>query len=1039
LPFGSGWTEYETLSIREKEETDTVVGSLPEKDRRKDRIAGCLLGVAIGDALGAPFEHLPPGETCRLLEKTGGRVLDFHGSWNGPKGGWTDDTCLTLAACQGFLQAARTGGPIPSALHRALRNVGADPGFRKPGKTILNTVLTGFPDVDAWSNGALMRIAPAAVYAVLANASRSQAAHLALFLARLTHGHPLAVFPAVECALALLSIFQGDERVPEDLRDLSALEDFVQEHHRYEEYSEARNRPMRALPPSSGLWMWRLVFEHLLKMTPGRPWSCLPPFEEGLIRVVSDSYDRDTAGAIAGAILGAYWGASAIPERWVAGVERSSDILGMAEEMAEAIKPHENVFHPVMAANTLRTEVYRFPLDPGRIQDSLTARMASLRSRFEQDVASGRLGFALLILPEPSTNAGRLLVLSSPEPVTSFDWKPLNPHLPWETWGEIAGYLEEWKEHPAYTPMAPLISKSRFSFVWSFSSPWENVIWEVVESGLPPMVLLDGRWAEPDGSILCHLEGGPTKEDLPGNRIFRLEERCVQAMERILDGSDLRLDPLEASFLLKAFVSQRAIGNRVTADDLQTVSRFWWTALVLFHAKLHEELAALVDHRSLWEEIARYLAQVPRERLLEVFRVLRSSTYRDARRLALRIGIVLGGDAPWTDMIGFLQDSDPQVRADMLQALDSLDASQVRSFLHAYAGMDGPPASLTGGGRACLKQLLMELMQEADQPTRRSWKKEPYLRASLCRHLLGDTEETVRLSLVAMLQQEDVWRVVARDLLQEPGQEPLLSVLWDSKTESTRRLAARLLAVVGSRAPEETVRGILEDSSGAEEFVRAVRSLKEDQTLWHERVSKPYPAGWFDLLLKSEEESFLIAALDVVEAFSLEETLAEKIMALALPHRPKVALGAAGAIACFPNGIPRAFDIVKYLLREGPKGLGEGIADFLIHRLATEESRVAVSHLLDLLDSGNAPVSEAAAYVLAWAGDESVIPHLKRASRRHRNRRMIQEAQMVLQGKHKELSASMGYFRALHPITRRLIDRARKIHEQKRDQGKDGP
>ena len=179
---------------------------LPEKDGRKDPIAGCLLGVAIGDALGAPFEHLPPGKTCRLLEKTGGRVLDFHGSWNGPKGGWTDDTCLTLAACQGFLETVRTGGPIASALHRALRNVGADPGFRRTGKTILNTVLTGFPDVDAWSNGALMRIAPAAAYAVLAKASRTQAAHLALFLARLPHGHPLAVFPALECTLALFPL-----------------------------------------------------------------------------------------------------------------------------------------------------------------------------------------------------------------------------------------------------------------------------------------------------------------------------------------------------------------------------------------------------------------------------------------------------------------------------------------------------------------------------------------------------------------------------------------------------------------------------------------------------------------------------------------------------------------------------------------------------------------------------------------------------------------------------------------------------------------
>ena len=51
---------------------------------------------------------------------------------------------------------------------------------------------------------------------------------------------------------------------------------------------------------------------------------------------------------------------------------------------------------------------------------------------------------------------------------------------------------------------------------------------------------------------------------------------------------------------------------------------------------------------------------------------------------------------------------------------------------------------------------------------------------------------------------------------------------------------------------------------------------------------------------------------------------------------------------------------------------------------------------------------------------------------------MIQEALLVLQGKHKELSASMGYFRALHPITRRLIDRARNIDEQRQGNGSGG-
>lgn len=586
--------------------------------------------------------------------------------------------------------------------------------------------------MEAWTNGALVRIAPAAVYAASAKASRTEAAHLALFLARLTHGHPLAVFPAVECALALLSILRGDDRVPDDLIDLPVLDESVREQHRYQEYREVRTRPMKVLPPSTGLWMWRLVFEHLLKMGPGKPWDRLPPFEEGLIRVVSDSYDRDTAGAVAGALLGAYWGASCIPERWVSEVERAAEILQTAEEMAETVRPRRGAFTAVAAANTLRTEVHRFRLDPGRIEDGLTAPMACLQSQWEEEVASGRVGFALLILPEPSANAGRILVLSSKEPVTSFDWMVMNPHLPWKTWEKAARFLEEWKDLPAYSPMGALFSESRFRCAGFFSDRREHVIWEALEPGVLPMVLLDGRWAEPGGGVLCRLEIAPTREDLPGNRIVRLEDRCVQVMERILDASDLPPDPREASFLLDAF--RRKARRETTWEDPEVVSRFWWAALELLQADLYGTLAAIAERSSVWQETALHLARVPKDRLLEVFRILRSSPQNDARRLAVRIGIALGDDAPWADLLDLLDDPGPRVRADTLHGLDSLDAPAVKSFLGANAAILPPGASDPPGGPSRqesldfrLKELLLRIGEDSVGHGRGGWERRPYL------------------------------------------------------------------------------------------------------------------------------------------------------------------------------------------------------------------------------------------------------------------------------------------------------------------------
>ena len=37
----------------------------------RDKVRGCLLGVAVGDALGAPFEHVRPGEVNQAMERMG--------------------------------------------------------------------------------------------------------------------------------------------------------------------------------------------------------------------------------------------------------------------------------------------------------------------------------------------------------------------------------------------------------------------------------------------------------------------------------------------------------------------------------------------------------------------------------------------------------------------------------------------------------------------------------------------------------------------------------------------------------------------------------------------------------------------------------------------------------------------------------------------------------------------------------------------------------------------------------------------------------
>ena len=65
----------------------------------------------------------------------------------------------------------------------------------------------------------------------------------------------------------------------------------------------------------------------------------MPGFEEGILETVNTSFDRDTAGAVAGAILGVYWGESLIPERWRKAVLKGPEIIQLADDLIEACGP----------------------------------------------------------------------------------------------------------------------------------------------------------------------------------------------------------------------------------------------------------------------------------------------------------------------------------------------------------------------------------------------------------------------------------------------------------------------------------------------------------------------------------------------------------------------------------------------------------------------------------------------------------------------------------------------------------------------------
>ncbi len=123
----------------------------------QDKITGCLLGVAIGDALGAPFESLPPQ----------GRITDFHPYGSFSKGSWTDDTGMTLATCRGLIEHVRDERSVERCLKESFKIWAESDECRCPGHTVYHASKYGVPDLNSWANGALMRTSPVAIFAHL--------------------------------------------------------------------------------------------------------------------------------------------------------------------------------------------------------------------------------------------------------------------------------------------------------------------------------------------------------------------------------------------------------------------------------------------------------------------------------------------------------------------------------------------------------------------------------------------------------------------------------------------------------------------------------------------------------------------------------------------------------------------------------------------------------------------------------------------------------------------------------------------------------
>ena len=329
----------------------------------RQRSLGCLLGGAVGDALGAPVEFLRRSE---ILSRFGPQGIRRYAPAYGRLGAITDDTQMALFTAEGLLRSWVRGYLKGISSHVAMVGrsylrwlstqgveVSVDPDLctgwlitqrelhtrRAPGMTCVSALHNGTLGEPATNDskgcGGVMRMAPAGLFVGSLGDAPERAFGLGVELAALTHGHPTGQLAAGAFAVIIASLCTGgsmDEGLDAALgclRDEPHGDETVAALRQARDLASGRGPSAEALQRLGDGW---LAHEALAIAV----YSALvaADFSDGIALAVNHDGDSDSTGAMTGNLLGAQLGINAIPAYWLDALELRDTITQLGEDLA---------------------------------------------------------------------------------------------------------------------------------------------------------------------------------------------------------------------------------------------------------------------------------------------------------------------------------------------------------------------------------------------------------------------------------------------------------------------------------------------------------------------------------------------------------------------------------------------------------------------------------------------------------------------------------------------------------------------------------
>jgi ADP-ribosylglycohydrolase len=365
--------------------------------RPLDRFLGCLLGGAVGDALGAPVEHLSLDEIRRRFGPSG--VAGYVEFWSG-QGAFTDDTQMSLFTAEGLIMSGpREPGRAESdgedlfrrrrqaaarleSVHRSylrwLLTQGQEPNWakartteaslksegrlikekglwvqRSPGMTCLAALRSGRSGTTAdpinvsKGCGGVMRAAPAGLW----SRGPEEAFRLGCEIAAITHGNPSGFLPAGFLA-SMISVLGGGGGLDESIDRSTAilrtwnghgetLDSLEKARRLAEAGTGATSEDIEQIsgtgrgPALGGGW----TAEEALAIAVYGVLRFPDDFRGGVLAAVNHDGDSDSTAAVAGNILGTKLGRDGVPREWIEGLDLGPLVERTARELFAAAAP----------------------------------------------------------------------------------------------------------------------------------------------------------------------------------------------------------------------------------------------------------------------------------------------------------------------------------------------------------------------------------------------------------------------------------------------------------------------------------------------------------------------------------------------------------------------------------------------------------------------------------------------------------------------------------------------------------------------------